>query len=139
MPGEHVPYDQRRGHPCDFKVKYRIFSESEGGRKTLPHQGIRWDFKYQDVDPDPRNQFFMIHPEFEDGQGDLITSGPVPTEGVARMWILMPERRDYHSDRIQLGVKGYFCEGPLDAAECEVIEIMGLPMNPRVSATPLPN
>ena len=139
MVEEHVPYDKRRGHPCDFKVRYRIYGESEGGLRSLPFQGIRWDFRYQDVDPDPRNQLFAIHPEFEDGQGDIIRSGLVPKEGVARMWVLIPERRDYHCGRIQFGVKGYFCEGPLNTGECEVIEIVGLPTNPRSSSPSLKN
>ena len=43
----HEPYIGRLGHPHDFEVEYRILKESESGRKTLPHQGIRWDFWYE--------------------------------------------------------------------------------------------
>ena len=43
---EHKPYNERLKHPYDFEVEYRILSESEGGRKTLPYQGRRWDFWY---------------------------------------------------------------------------------------------
>ena len=34
----------------DFEAIVTIFSESEGGRRTPPHNGIRWDFAYADGD-----------------------------------------------------------------------------------------
>ncbi|WAC02149.1 hypothetical protein N7U66_05460 [Lacinutrix neustonica] len=40
----HKPYDKQIGYSHDFEVEYRILTQSEGGRKTLPYQGIRWDF-----------------------------------------------------------------------------------------------
>ena len=36
----HKSYREQSGHQEDFKVKYKFRSEEEGGRKTLPIQGI---------------------------------------------------------------------------------------------------
>ena len=32
----------------NFKIKYRFYSEDEGGRKKLPYQGYRSDFFYNE-------------------------------------------------------------------------------------------
>ena len=32
--------------PDDFEATIRILAEAEGGRKTSPFNGIRWDFSY---------------------------------------------------------------------------------------------
>jgi hypothetical protein len=42
----HTPYEKALGHKCDFRVKYRFFTTEEGGRLSLPYQGIRSDFWY---------------------------------------------------------------------------------------------
>jgi hypothetical protein len=75
---------------------------------------------------------FMIWPEFEDEQGNLIMEDdkPVPSSGTARMWIIIPKMREYHRNKIQVGLKGYFMEGPRKVAGCEVIELLGLNTNP---------
>ena len=136
MSEEHKPYEERTGHHCDFKVRYSFFSEAEGGRKALPHQGIRCDFRYEHPDhADKKNWLFIIWPEFENVDAELIGSGVVLPEGVARMWILNDELRDYHNNRIAVGTKGWFREGLLSTAECEVIELVGLATNPRVLKT----
>ena len=44
MDKQRVPYEQRLGHPEDFKVKYRFYTKEQGGRASLPLQGIRSDF-----------------------------------------------------------------------------------------------
>ncbi|MDH6348628.1 MULTISPECIES: hypothetical protein [Brevibacillus] len=41
-----TPYEDWRGHPADFRVKYRFYSEAESGRKLPPVQGYRSDFSY---------------------------------------------------------------------------------------------
>lgn len=126
----HTPYETARKHPADFKVKYRFLTEKEGGRKSLPHQGIRSDFQYEFSGMKP-NEMFMIWPEFEDENGEIILEDkPVPIEGTALMWILLPERRPFHYDKVRVGLKGYMMEGPHKTAECEVIEIIGLLNNP---------
>jgi hypothetical protein len=75
----------------------------------------------------------MIHPEFEnqDGQVILYNDRPVPREGTALMWIMVPQLRGYHSDRIKVGAMGYLDEGSERVAETTVIEIVGLATNPK--------
>lgn len=124
----HEPYGHRLKHPEDFKVKYRFYSKSEGGRKQLPFQGLRSDFWYENENHTMKG-IFMIWPEFENENGVLIESGVVLKEGIARMWIINDELRTYHQDRIGIGTKGYFMEGT-KTGECEVVEIIGLNSNP---------
>jgi len=128
MDEQHIPYEQRLGHPEDFKVKYRFYSKDEGGRKSLPFQGIRSDFWYEHINHEMEGMF-IIWPEFENTTGDLIESGVVLKEGTARMWIVNKELRFYHQERIRVGTKGYFMEGS-KTGECEVIKIVGLMSNP---------
>lgn len=128
MRNEHLPYEERLGYPADFKVKYRFYDEIEGGRKSLPFQGIRSDFWYEH-DSHTMKGIFMIWPEFENESGELIQHGEVLKEGIARMWIINSGLRAYHQDRIKIGTKGYFMEGGTRTGECEVIEIVGLMSN----------
>ncbi|MBC3788821.1 hypothetical protein [Spirosoma utsteinense] len=127
---KHKPYEQIFGHKEDFKVKYRFYKLEEGGRYILPNQGIRSDFWYEDPDHE-HNWLFMIYPEFEDENGDLI-EGMVNQEGIARMWILSPDNRLYHQQRIKVGTIGYFREGSKRTGICEIIELVGLHKNPVV-------
>lgn len=126
---QHKPYEQVFGRHEDFKVKYRFYSQEEGGRYELPHQGIRSNFSYESDDQKSK-LLFMIFPEFEDDQGKLIEEGEVLKEGIARMWILIAENREYHRDRIKIGTIGYFKEGRRSTGICEVVEIVGLLQNP---------
>ncbi|MEN8122107.1 MAG: hypothetical protein ABFS35_17290 [Bacteroidota bacterium] len=104
----HKPYNEILKHNCDFKVNYKFFDESEGGRKTLPHQSIRSDFWYEHPDHAEKTDWlFMIWPEFEDSNENLIESSEVAKEGIARMWIINPEMRKYHQDRISIGLTGF--------------------------------
>jgi hypothetical protein len=66
----------------------------------------------------------MIWPEFIDENGSIILDDrvPVPSSGIANMWIINPELRFYHSDKITVGKIGYFMEGSRRVAECKVIE-----------------
>jgi hypothetical protein len=128
----HKPYEEIRAHIADFRVRYR-FIIGEGGRLGPPYQAYRSDFKYEHPLHDGYNQLFMIHPEFENDNGEIILDDKeqVSINGTARMWILIPERRIYHEDKIFVGTKGFFMEGSRKVAECEVIEILGLLTNPR--------
>jgi len=130
----HKSYEEKLGHRADFRVKYKFYTEQEGGRKTLPYQGIRSDFWYPNENHKP-NEMFMIWPEFEDKNGNLVLDNDrkLAKEGNAKMWIIIPERRDYHKGKIKIGTKGYFREGNVNTAECEVIEIVGLNENPTKS------
>lgn len=126
-----VPYEKDRKHPPDFRIRYRLYSEEEGGRKRPVFQGLRCDFSY-DGDDIKEMGIFAIHPEFEDDFGDIVLdkSHPVPKQGTARMWILFPEmRREVHINRIKKGVIGYFMEGSRKVGQVEVIEILGLNTN----------
>lgn len=127
----HQPYEFRLNHLPDFRVSYRFYDESEGGRKVIPGQGYRPDFwYYHELQPSP-NSIYMIWPEFEDEQGNVIsdTAIRVKSTGTARMWVVVPKMRQIHRDRIKVGMKGYFMEGSRRVAECDVIEIIGLKNN----------
>lgn len=128
----HQSYEIKFKHPPDFRVAYRFYDENESGRKTTPGQGYRSDFwYYHEEQPNP-NSIYMIWPEFEDEQGNIITDTEVRVSirGTARMWILIPAMRGIHRKRIKPGMKGFFMEGHKRVAECEVIEIIGLTGNP---------
>lgn len=124
----HQSYRDVLKHKEDFKVKYRFRSQEEGGRENLPYQGIRSDFWYE-KDDNNEKWIYMIWPEFEDTNGELVKGGQVPKEGVARMWIINTKAREYHQKRIKKGVVGYFMEGARKTADCEVIEIVDLHIN----------
>ncbi len=107
-----------------FKVRYRFYTEQEGGRKTLPYQGYRSDFWYEH--PGGPNYLFVIRPEFEDEKGDLILDRNIPVlrQGIARMLIAFDEKVPYHKEHLKLNTICYFMEGPHRVAVCEVIELM---------------
>ncbi len=129
----HTPYSYNFNHQADFRVSYKFFTAEEGGRQVLPIQGYRPDLWYNASEEILPNQLFMIFPEFEDEQGELILKKdfPVSRNGTARMWVVNTERRAFHSSRIKVGTKGFFREGKLNSAEFEVIEILGLHNNPK--------
>ena len=74
----------------------------------------------------------MIHPEFLAGDGSVYPEGvPVPSSGLATMWILNPESREQIlRARICEGVRGYFMEASRRVAEATVTRVMGLNSNP---------
>jgi hypothetical protein len=125
-----IPYEEIRKHPQDFDVKYRLYKLEEGGRNQT-FQGYRCDFAYEGDDIS-QNGIYMIHPEFEDENGNVILNinEPVNRIGTARMWILVPQmREEIHKYRIRVGTKGYFMEGSRRVGEIEVIKIVGLETN----------
>jgi len=127
----HVPYEIKLNQPADFKVSYRFYTKQEGGKDFLPFQGYRSDFWYEDTEHST-SQVFMIWPEFEDDNGNIImdTNQPIKSQGIAKMWILMPPMRSYHKQKIKVGLKGYFMEGSRRVAECTIIQLIGLLHNP---------
>lgn len=56
----------------------------------------------------------MIWPEFEDEKGNVILEKDksVSAAGIARMWILIPEGRGYHLDKIMIGLKDILWKAP---------------------------
>ena len=124
----HELYETRLRHRADFRVKYNFRSEENGGRKQLPYQGLRCDFLYTDGQ---QYKTYMIWPEFEDKNGEIILEDNVPVnkEGKALMWIINPMMRVIHQKNIKVGLKCFFQEGKI-TADCEVIEIIDLFKNP---------
>jgi hypothetical protein len=124
-----------RGLSADFRVHYRFLAPDEGGRKTSisPGQGYRPEWLY--AGDDVQAGIWAIYPEFEDVDGQPIPRGtPALPEGNARMVILNPQlRAEIHRHRIQVGVRGYFMEGPHRVAEAVVIEVVDLHKNPTQS------
>ena len=123
----HVPYEEKLKRKPDFRVKYRFYSQEEGGRYILPYQGYRSDFWY-DNEEHKKGMSFIIWPEFEDEHGNVITdkSISVREHGTARMWIINDEFIKYHQGKINIGTIGYFKEGQRSTAECEVIELINI-------------
>lgn len=119
----------------DFEATIRILSESEGGRRTPPFNGIRWDFSY--AADSSLDQMYMIWPDFYGPDGDsLLKDFPLPL-GVdlpARMTVVVDEMREQtHRARIKPGVEFYCHEGPKRVAVGRVTRITGL-HNPRATA-----
>lgn len=117
---QHILYkDQLKREKPDFVIKYRIINQKRLIR--LPGQGIRTDFMYAE---EP-NQAYIIYPEFRDEKGSIIldTSESILVEGIADMWVIMPEMIDLHKSKLELGKKGYLVEGTIKMAECEIISI----------------
>lgn len=116
-------------HPHDFEAVIRILTAKAGGRRTLAHNGIRWDFAYVEHGPYPP-MLYMIWPEFTrpDGQPFPVeTPLPVGPELSARMRIVSEEMRvEVHRKRIEPGVRFYCHEGPIRVAEGTVTRITGL-------------
>ena len=107
----------------DFVVQYRFLDT----KKTLPHQGYRSSFMYEE-DARTTNEVkyaYDIFPEFKDEKGGIIMNlnEKVLREGVADMWILVEQSRNFHKEKMKIGSKGYFLEGTKIVAECEVIKI----------------
>ena len=90
----HTPYDNRLGHPADFRVRYRFYNKGEGGRSAIPYQGYRSDFWYGHQDHNA-NEIFMIWPEFENSFGSVVLedNSSVEENGIARMWVIVPQSR----------------------------------------------
>jgi len=121
----HQPYEKQLKRQADFRATYHFYSVEEGGRRSLPFQGIRFDFWYES-ELHPEKQYFMIWPEFEDRNQQVLLEGEVYEAGTALMWIINSDWRKYHREKIAVGTVGYFIEGTRRVAVCEVIELIGL-------------
>lgn len=113
----------------DFIAEITILTADEGGRKTPPRNGVRWDFLYEgDV---VGRDMYMIWPVFQDSSGHAIADD-VPLAGTlrAKMYILNSEgRKKVHRARIRPGVHFFCMEGPNRVARGSVIEVTGLNEN----------
>ncbi len=120
----------------DFEAGIRIFREDEGGRKSAPFNGIKWDFNY--ASEISNVGLYMIWPDFIDAnRHSLPTDKALPVDAYlcARMFIVVDEMRaQMHRSRIKIGTRFYCCEGPRRVAEGEVNMITGLHLE-RVTST----
>ncbi len=126
-------YEEIRGYKPDFVVSYRLYPLTEGGRKVT-YQHLRCDFMYEGDDP-VKDGIFMIHPEFIDQDGRPLSEElPVPLEGEATMWVLVPEMRvSIHCRRVTVGARGHFMEGPRKIGDVRIEKISALHENPQTS------
>lgn len=124
----YTPYQTGFKRKPDFRVRYRLYSTEEGGRRHLPFQGLRCDFWYPHPAHNRPDVAFMIWPEFLDESGEPILQKniPMPQSGMANMWIVSDKFRPYHRDKIKVGTTGYFMEGAWRTAACEVTEMLSL-------------
>jgi hypothetical protein len=120
--------------PDDFEATIRIFTEAQGGRRTPPFNGIRWDFSY--LADGGTYPLYMIWPDFFSPSGDsLPIDQPLPLniELPARMTVVVDEMREQlHRVRIKPGIEFYCHEGPRRVAIGRVTCITGL-NKPRAS------
>ncbi|MEI1280583.1 hypothetical protein V6Z05_19790 [Leptospira venezuelensis] len=124
-------YSAKTSRIADFEIAYEFIDEQEGGRKTLPFQGYRCDFKY-DFSNNHSRDVYMIWPEFYSKDGSILTdlNVSVDREGRASMWIVDQAMRVYHQNHLKEGTKGFFVEGSRIVARVIVTRIMGLFVNP---------
>jgi len=112
----------------DFEATIRILTAAEGGRRSAPFNGIRWDFSY--ASDDSTDQLYMIWPDFHLPAGDSFpadTPLPVGTDLAARMTVVADDMREHcHRARIKPGVEFYCHEGQRRVAVGRVIRITGL-------------
>jgi hypothetical protein len=115
-------------HPEDFQARIRIFTADEGGRSKPPHNGVRWDFMYEE-----ESDLYVIWPDFFDEDGNSFsTEKPLPINEsiMARMYIVNPEMRvKIHRARIREGIRFYCMEGSIRVAEGIVWKLVGLHEN----------
>ena len=119
---------------CDFEARIRLFSSTEGGRRSTVFNGIRWDFEY--AEQRPGETLYMIWPDFLDDAGHPQSNDhPLPAGEAlrARMTIAVDEMRQFHRMRIAPGVRFFCHEGGKRVAEGIVTRVTGL-LDPRDTA-----
>ena len=121
-------YAEYFGRLPDFRVRYRWLGQVGQHRPQKLFQHIRSDFCYAEFDEGQQvDNYFMIHPEFETEVGKPLSEDEdVSPTGTAGMWIIVEKMRDFHRERIIVGVKGFMMAGSDRLAEVEVIEITSL-------------
>jgi len=121
-------YAEEFGRLPDFRVRYRWLGQVGQRRPQKLFQHIRSDFCYAEfVESQEFDNYFMIHPEFESVTGkSLSEDDDVSLTGTAGMWIIVGKMRDFHRERIKVGVKGFMMAAADKLAEVEVIEVISL-------------
>ncbi|GFE66723.1 hypothetical protein KIN_37970 [Litoreibacter roseus] len=102
---------------ADFEAEITILTAEQSGRRSAPHNFIRWDFGYaEDNSLEPERNLaatiYMIYPNFLDEYGTPIQRG-IPLCGTykARMHIVVKEMMEDHRERLSVGVKFNCHEG----------------------------
>jgi translation elongation factor EF-Tu-like GTPase len=112
----------------DFEALIRIYRADEGGRKTPPFNGMRWDFAYEG--DSISDSMYMIYPDFYDSEGNSLATDQALSVGAdlpARMHILNDEFRvSIHRQRVQVGTRFFCQEGPKAVASGVVTRITHL-------------
>ena len=110
--------------PGDFEAVVRILTAREGGRRSAPCNGIRWDLRYFFQGDD---ELSMVWPEFIDESGDAIPYRQPPSGFVkARFHVRDHEMRNFHRQHALPGT-GFLCvEGPKVCAVGVVTRVTGL-------------
>jgi hypothetical protein len=85
----------------DFEADVRILTEREGGRRTPPYNGIRWDLRYFFQG---EGEVSMVWPEFIHDTGETIRADQ-PLSGLleARFYVINAEMRDFHRQHARPG------------------------------------
>ena len=85
---------------------------------------MRWDFFYAGDDLHA-DGVFMIWPEFLSLDGEVLSEGEVPMQGLTNMFIVDSGLIPFHRKRVSLGTNGYFMEGTwLSAQVSKVISLL---------------
>lgn len=110
--------------PDDFEGVVRILTEREGGRRTPPFNGIRWDLRYFHEDDSHAS---MVWPEFIDEAGDMLpTDKPIIGFVRARFYVIADEMRPFHRQQARPSI-GFFCvEGSKVCAAGVITRVTGL-------------
>ena len=92
-----------KGH--HFEATIWILPSERSGRKTAFHNGVRWQFRYENQPAEESS--YLIYPDFVDETGRSLSPDMPLTEGeplTARMTILSDELRlSVHLNRIRPG------------------------------------
>jgi hypothetical protein len=110
----------------DFEARITILTEEEGGRKTPPVNGIRWDFLY--AQDDPADGIYMIWPDFFGDDGSSFSTD-TRLEGTlhARMHIARKEGiAAWHQNRLLEDTEFYCVEGSTKVAKGVVTKLTGI-------------
>ncbi|MCV6637393.1 hypothetical protein [Candidatus Albibeggiatoa sp. nov. NOAA] len=125
----HKPYSETMGKPADFEVEYELAIDPALGQ-IIPSQAMRCDFAYAS-DRGKNNHVYMIYPELLDTDGNIILDKRIRAadKGKATMWIILPESRPTHCQRIKVGTQGHWVVGSKILANVTVTKIIGLFIN----------
>jgi hypothetical protein len=111
----------------DFVARITIFTKEEGGRKTPPVNGIRWDFLFAENESSD-SYHHMIWPVFFDDGGNPYPKG-TPLAGTlgARMYVVARETIPTHlQGQLVEGAEFYCVEGPKKVAKGVVVKLTGI-------------